>query len=110
MEDTSIEGGQDTLVWTITKLGDFELKETYEEIRNKKTQVSWHKLAWQVYVQQVYAWHHSFILWMWLRGALKTLKKLEQWGVVQSNVCALCWSGIEMEEHLFHSCSFAKTV
>lgn len=40
IEETKIEGGQDTVVWTIAKSGESELKATYEEIRKKKALVT----------------------------------------------------------------------
>lgn len=94
------------MVWSVTKSGEFELKATYEGIRKKWTPVSWHRLVWH----SKNIPRHSFILWMGLSGALKTLNKLTQWEVVMRDDRVMCWSGEETENHLFHDCSYAREV
>lgn len=73
IRDTEIEGGQDSVIWSASKSGEFELKLTYEELRKKKAPVWWANLVWHSNNIP----RHSFILWMGLSGALKTLNKLK---------------------------------
>lgn len=46
IENTSIEGGHDEIVWTVSKSGEFELKIAYNELRNKKALNGWYKVLW----------------------------------------------------------------
>lgn len=35
VEDTKIAGRDDEIIWTVSKYGEFKLKDTYEELRKK---------------------------------------------------------------------------
>lgn len=63
-------------MWTASKSGEYELKHTYEALRKKNTEVLWHRLVWHSKNIQ----KHLFVLWMGLKGALKTLDKLKNGG------------------------------
>lgn len=67
-------GGPNYTIWAILKSGEYELKAIYDEIKKKKTPISWHRMVW--HVNNIL--RHSFILWMGFDGVLKTLKKLKQ--------------------------------
>lgn len=75
-------------------------------LRKKKQPVNWCSMIW--FRNNIP--RHAFIAWLAIRRELKTLSKLREWGVVQSNLCVLCWSSSETENHLFHGCRYAKTV
>lgn len=51
---------------------------------------------------------HVFIAWMALRGRPKTLVKIKDWGIVQSELCVHCWRDPETEDHLFYDSQMAK--
>lgn len=98
--------GEDEWVWTPTITGEYTMKDTYEAIRTMKEPVFWPGIAW--YAQRIP--RHSFISGLALSNCLKTLMKMEQWGVVQSSRCVLCWKGREDEKHLFFKCQFYRSV
>lgn len=105
-EEIEISGENDEIVWTASLHGDFTFKDTYHCIRNGVAPVAWHSLVWFSHNIP----RHSFIAWMLLKEGLKTLVKLKQWNVVQSEVCILCSQHREDENHLFHECQYAACV
>lgn len=90
-------GGNDEIVFAPSINGDYTLKDTYEFLRRKETPWLYHNLVW--FKKKIP--RHAFIGWMMLNGGLKTLQKLKQWGVVDSDTCVHCWRSQETEEHLF---------
>lgn len=104
IEATEIHGGEDIVVWAPSKGGDFTLRDTYEAMRVKKAPWQWASLIWF----SVNIPRHAFVAWMALRKCMKTLHRLREWGVVDSELCVHCWDFTETEDHLFWDCNFAK--
>lgn len=53
---------------------------------------------------------HAFVLWMAIRGRLKTTDRISRWFNVTSILCPLCKSADETHSHLFFSCQFSKCI
>lgn len=53
---------------------------------------------------------YAFITWLALKHGIKTLSKLNVWGVVNSNICVYCWQCNESENHILYDCVIAKNV
>ncbi|KAF5208114.1 hypothetical protein FRX31_002302 [Thalictrum thalictroides] len=85
LQEVSIGGGQDEVIWNISLIGHYSMKETYEALRVTKQPVSWHQLIW--FSNRIP--RHSFIAWMAVQGGLKTLSKLREWGVVHTSTCPM---------------------
>ncbi|GJX62906.1 RNA-directed DNA polymerase, eukaryota, reverse transcriptase zinc-binding domain protein [Tanacetum coccineum] len=51
---------------------------------------------------------HAFILWMAVKGRLKTLDMISKWMEVHSMACYLCKEYAESHNHLFFSCPFSE--
>lgn len=76
------------------------LKQTYEHIRMRKEPADWHTAVWfPNWIPK-----HSFITWLAIRGGLKTLDKLFEWGIFSSNKCVFCYKEVEIVHHLFIGC------
>lgn len=84
---TEIRGGGDEIVWAPAANGMFSLADTYNFLRSTKAPWKWSSLVW--FTARIP--RHAFVAWLTLRGGLKTLKKLKDWNVVQSDVCVHCW-------------------
>lgn len=82
------------------------MKDTYEVIRKKKTPVTWTRMIWL----SKNISRHAFLFGLWINRGLKTLRKLKDWKVVQSETYVLCWIQPEMEEHLFYGCRYSHQV
>lgn len=82
------------------------MKATTNALRHVGETVPWAKIVW--YTNNIPK--HSFITWMAMRKALKTLYKLEEWGLRNSSVCVLCNTEQEDVEHLFLGCYFARAI
>lgn len=105
IEGTKIRDGNDDVVWAPIKNGQYTLREMYELIRSSKTPWEW-SLVWV----KAKIPRHAFILWMALKGGLKTIQKLKARGVVNSDICVLCWNCVETEQHIFYDCAIFKQV
>jgi hypothetical protein len=67
--------------------------------------VDWHKVVW---FSQAIPRH--FILWLALRDALVTQKKMCSWGFSGPSVCMFCYGCQESKGHLFFACSFSRRI
>lgn len=97
-ESVPILGGKDEHVWTTSLYGEYEVKSACESMRKTKDPFSWHDRIW--FPNNIP--RHSFVSWMTLKQGLRTLGKLKNRGVVDSDWCVLCWCRVETEERLFH--------
>ncbi|XP_039007590.1 uncharacterized protein LOC120135392 [Hibiscus syriacus] len=52
----------------------------------------------------------SLISWMAILDRLPTKDRFVRFGLVIDNVCVVCGSGMESQDHLFAKCSYAKEV
>ena len=51
---------------------------------------------------------HSFILWMAVKGRLKTQDRISRWLNIQDMSCPFCNRCKDSHSHLFFSCNFAR--
>ncbi|GLT98506.1 hypothetical protein SLE2022_160080 [Rubroshorea leprosula] len=97
---------RDFAVWKPASSGLFTVSSCYNLLHMKRPRVKWHNIVW---AGSIYP-RHSFILWLVLRGRLKTKALRESRDMRINQTCFLCCSTEEICEHLFLECSFAKEV
>ncbi|XP_044481548.1 uncharacterized protein LOC123208252 [Mangifera indica] len=96
----------DHVVWRGHPSGRFSIDSAWDFIRPRRDVNSTHHLLW-------FSGHiprHSFILWLATLGRLRTMDRLQHFGIVHSTACVLCGSAIETHDHLFFSCHFSTYV
>ena len=49
---------------------------------------------------------HAFILWVAIKGRLKTKDRIAKWFTIQDQVCHLCKTDNESHSHLFFACEW----
>lgn len=76
---------QDLISWGLEKRGEFTVKGALRGLMKPEQQMSWTKIVWSPSNLP----RHSFIIWLALHNRLMTREKLFDWGVANSNVCAL---------------------
>jgi hypothetical protein len=64
----------------------YSCAETWDQLRVKLPIVDWHKVVWFSLAPK-----HAFILWLALRDALVTKKKMCSWGFNGSSGCLFCY-------------------
>lgn len=45
MERVSLGEGEDSWAWTVTRSGEYRMKETYETVRKRKMEVEWYNIV-----------------------------------------------------------------
>ena len=96
----------DKIVW-VNKKGKekrFTVKEAWKVMKSCYPKVIWYDHVW--YSQCVP--RHSFILWMAVKGRLKTQDRISRWLNIQDMKCPFCNQCKDSHCHLFFSCHFAK--
>ena len=98
----------DKLLWVDkkNKESDFSVKEAWKALRTDGPKVLWHSHVW--FSQCIP--RHAFVLWMAIRGRLKTTDRISKWFNISTTRCHLCGSADETISHLFFSCSFTRIV
>lgn len=99
-------GGEDRVVWKLSKYGIFSVSSLYATTRVQGGKVWWHRLIWAPSIMPKF----NFISWLLLKGRLKTKCLLIRRGMAIDKVCLLCLTQDEDIDHLFFYCSFAKGV
>ncbi|KAB1205646.1 hypothetical protein CJ030_MR7G017818 [Morella rubra] len=94
----------DSIKWKYNSSGLFSIKSAYEELREKRPEVPWHRLVWDRGGIPKY----SFILWLAVKNHLTTQDKLLGMGLVQAMKCVLCGGSKESTDHLFFNCRFTS--
>ena len=97
---------EDKSVW-INKKGrekNFCVNEVWKGIKNSYPEVIWYNHVW--FNQCVP--RHSFILWMAIKGRLKTQDRISRWLNIQDMSCPFCKLCKDSHSHLFFSCVFSK--
>ena len=92
------------LVWLPHSSGCFSSKSAWEAIRARESSVSWASTVW-------YAGHvprYAFLLWLVMRGRIKTQDRLQRLWLYIVSRCALCCRAYEDLLHLFLGCSFSR--
>ncbi|GJU07175.1 putative RNA-directed DNA polymerase, eukaryota, reverse transcriptase zinc-binding domain protein [Tanacetum coccineum] len=84
----------------------FSVKEAWKVLRIDGPEVMWHKHVW--FSQCIP--RHAFILWMALKGRLKTQDRISRWIGADNMVCPFCKSCKDSHSHLFFQCGFAQGV
>ncbi|GJS50259.1 RNA-directed DNA polymerase, eukaryota, reverse transcriptase zinc-binding domain protein [Tanacetum coccineum] len=84
----------------------FSVKEAWKVLRDDVPKVMWYKHFW--FSQCIP--RHSFILWMALKGRLKTHDRISRWFNGDNMVCPFCKSCKDSHSHLFFRCGFAQGV
>ncbi|GKB52708.1 RNA-directed DNA polymerase, eukaryota, reverse transcriptase zinc-binding domain protein [Tanacetum coccineum] len=101
-----IDDLDDKTVW-VNKKGKekiFSVKEIWKAIKDESPKVIWSEHVW--YSQCIPK--HSFILWVAIRGRLKTRDRLSKWFEVPDRRCLLCNIHDESHGQLFFSCPYSK--
>ncbi|GKC32155.1 RNA-directed DNA polymerase, eukaryota, reverse transcriptase zinc-binding domain protein [Tanacetum coccineum] len=90
----------DKVVWFNKKGKEkfFSMNEDWKGIRRNAPKVIWYKHVWF----SLCVPRHSFILWMALKGKLKTQDN------IQDMACPFCKSCKDSHSHLFFACSYSK--
>ncbi|XP_039040922.1 uncharacterized protein LOC120179382 [Hibiscus syriacus] len=87
----------------ILNAGAFKTKDIWEEIRDKRNKVPWHKVVWfPLHILRL-----SVITWMTILDRLPTRERLSRMGIQTDGLCVLCKEDIETRNHLFNDCNFA---
>lgn len=99
---------EDRILWINKENKDveFSVKEAWKALRFDSPKVMWYKHVW--FSQCIP--RHAFVLWMAMRGRLKTSDRISRWFNISSTVCPLCNDVDESHTHLFFSCKFSKAV
>ncbi|GJT92143.1 RNA-directed DNA polymerase, eukaryota, reverse transcriptase zinc-binding domain protein [Tanacetum coccineum] len=84
----------------------FSVKEVWRVLRPDVPKVLWHKHVW--FSQCIP--RHSFIIWMAIKGRLKTQDRISRWFNVVNMLCPFCKKEKNSHGHLFFGCDFAQGV
>ena len=82
----------------------FSVKEAWKNMRCNSQKVIWFRHVW--FSQCIP--RHAFILWMAIKGKLKTQDRLSKWLNVTDMTCPLCNGCKDSHSHLFFGCVFSK--
>jgi len=90
-------GPVDNLVWKVARKGSFVKSETWDFLRDKKSEVEWWHLIWFPCAIP----KHAFILWLAVQNRLTRSDRLLVWGFNGDPLCGFCHHVIENRDHLF---------
>ena len=93
---------RDSIVWSISPSSQYHAMSTWNALRSHHPWAAWHKLVWFPKLIP----RHSFILWMAIRGKLRTKDKLSVWRVTADAKWLLCNQDEVTYGHLFLYSSF----
>lgn len=96
----------DRTTWLISKDGDYNVKDTYNDVRNKKEKVRWVDAIW--FSKRVP--RCSFLMWITFLNKMWTKDKLKDWEYISEDICVLCINATERRNHLFFNCVFSKKI
>lgn len=82
------------------------IKSTYNAMRHVSPRNDWASLVW--FPNNIPK--HSFITWLAMRNALKTMDKLVAWGKRNTNFCEFCYAEVETISHLFFECHTPRAI
>jgi hypothetical protein len=89
-------GEADQQVWD-SKSGKFSNVDTWEKLRDKKSEVKWYDIVWFLTAIPKYA----FFLWLAFRDIIVTWEHMCRWGYSGDSLCLFCCSCQEDRAHLF---------
>ncbi|GKA90013.1 RNA-directed DNA polymerase, eukaryota, reverse transcriptase zinc-binding domain protein [Tanacetum coccineum] len=88
------------------KSGKFSIRSVWENFKEVKTDVSWHKVVWYAQCNPRYA----FILWLAMHKRLATQDRIMAWTKNSHLLCPLGKKENDSHEHLFFKCPFSEEV
>ena len=95
---------RDVVLWVPSASNTFSTASCWQSLRQTRNLVPWHKIVWfSASIPKA-----SFILWLAIKGKLKTQDRLIQSSSQLS--CLLCGSQMETHNHLFFSCSYTQEI
>lgn len=77
--------------------GKFIIKKAYKALRGSHQKLAWKSIA----CNNTASPRSVFMLWLVLRGAIRTKDKLMEWGVIRDGSCCFCNDTTESVSHLF---------
>lgn len=95
--------GRDKAIWTLTA-SNFYVASCYEMLRVNCPRFTWNNIVWS---SKSFP-RRRFILWLVVRGRIKTKDFLLHRGVLVDMMCVLCANDDDTCEHLFFKCDYAK--
>ncbi|GAV80392.1 zf-RVT domain-containing protein, partial [Cephalotus follicularis] len=84
----------------------FTTSKAWQALRHRSSEVAWHCVVWHPHRIP----KHAFILWLALRGALKTRDILLESGYTQNALCVFSCGDIESSTHLFFHCPYTANI
>ncbi|GAV85494.1 zf-RVT domain-containing protein, partial [Cephalotus follicularis] len=84
----------------------FSTKRAWESIRASAPHVDWAKLVWNPSCIS----KHVFCLWLDILGALKTLDRLLDLGILPSGCCVFNYGDNENVDHLFFASPYTQCI
>ena len=96
----------DRAVWVNNKGREksFSVKEVWKGMRRNAPKVMWFKHVW--FSQCIP--RHAFVLWMAIKGKLKTQDRLSKWLNINDMLCPFCNSCKDSHSHLFFECAYSR--
>ncbi|KAJ8420079.1 hypothetical protein Cgig2_019935 [Carnegiea gigantea] len=85
---------------------DYKVAKGYEWQWETQRKVPWTKLIWA----RLNIPRNAFISWVLINHRLPTKQRLSKFQPQTDTLCVLCSAEEEDEDHLFHSCNYAKTI
>ena len=83
---------------------EFSVKEVWGAISEDSPKVLWYDYVWF----SQYIPRHTFILWVAIKGRLKTKDRIAKWFNIHDQLCHLCKSENESHNHLFFTCPYSR--
>lgn len=83
---------------------DFSIAGQYLKEFNRDTKVPWRKLI----TRNKATSKENIIVWFIFWHRLLTLERLKKWGLVENDCCSVCKNILELLQHVFMECGFAK--
>ncbi|KAJ9560832.1 hypothetical protein OSB04_005992 [Centaurea solstitialis] len=85
---------------------DFDVAAVWSDLFEDFNDFRWANLIWFSHGIP----RHAFILWLAIKERLRTLDRLNCWGLIQNPICVLCNDGVESHDHLFVDCCYVQEV
>jgi hypothetical protein len=99
-------GSVDKPIWTIARKGSYVSADTWDFLRDKKSEVHWWHVVWFPFAIP----KHAFIIWLAVQNRLSTGDRLLAWGFQGDAQCVFCRNGVETRDHIFFMCSFSARI
>ncbi|XP_022026078.1 uncharacterized protein LOC110926659 [Helianthus annuus] len=99
---------EDKIIWKTNEgnLIQFTVGDVWMDIREEGAPVPWFSIVW--FSQNIP--RHAFILWLAIKGRLKTHEVLSAWMDTTHMKCVLCKTTSDSHNHLFFACPYSKEI